>query len=99
MPEPGAGPPRGSATTIVGRLVPADVWINAASALACAGDLAAALRTADRGVAATRGVPVVALPCLAARAHLLARLGRHDEAAGTVTELLATAERLDSTPV
>jgi tetratricopeptide (TPR) repeat protein len=75
------------------------VWINAASALACAGDLDAALRTADRGVAATRGVPVVALPCLAARAHLLARLGRHDEAAGTVTELLATAERLDSAPV
>ena len=58
------------------------VWINAASALACAGDLAAALRCADRGIAATRGVPVVALPCLAARAHLLARLGRHDEAAG-----------------
>ena len=75
------------------------VWINAASALACAGDLDAALRTADRGVAATRGVPVVALPCLAARAHLLARLGRHDEAAETVTELLATAERLDSAPV
>ena len=75
------------------------VWINAASALACAGDLDAALRTADRGVAATRGVPVVALPCLAARAHLLARLGRHDEAAETITELLATAERLDSTPV
>ena len=75
------------------------VWITAASALACAGDLDAALRTADRGVAATRGVPVVALPCLAARAHLLARLGRHDEAAETVTELLATAERLDSAPV
>ena len=75
------------------------VWITAASALACAGDVDAALRTADRGVAATRGVPVVALPCLAARAHLLARLGRHDEAAETVTELLATAERLDSAPV
>jgi len=29
------------------------------------------------------------LPCLAARAHLLARLSRHDEAAGTVAELLA----------
>ena len=75
------------------------VWINAASALACAGDLAAALRCADRGIAATRGAPVVALPCLAARAHLLARLGRHDEAAGTVAELLATAERLDSAPM
>ena len=75
------------------------VWINAASALACAGDLAAALRCADRGIAATRTTPVVALPCLAARAHLLARLGRHDEAAGTVAELLATAERFDSAPM
>ena len=75
------------------------VWINAASALACASDLAAALRCADRGIAATRSAPVAALPCLAARAHLLARLGRHDEAAGTVAVLLATAERLDSAPM
>jgi tetratricopeptide (TPR) repeat protein len=75
------------------------VWINAASALACAGDLTAALRCADRGIAATSSAPVVALPCLSARAHLLARLGRHDEAAGTVAELLATAERFDSAPM
>ena len=57
------------------------VWILTACAQACAGDLDAALRTVDRGVAATRGVPVVALPTLAARAHLLARLGCHAEAA------------------
>ncbi|MDN5859329.1 MAG: hypothetical protein L0H84_11975, partial [Pseudonocardia sp.] len=75
------------------------VWINTASALACAGDLAAALRCAERGVAATSSAPVVALPCLAARAHLLARLGRDDEAAGAVAGLLAMAERLDSVPV
>jgi tetratricopeptide (TPR) repeat protein len=74
-------------------------WIIAASALACAGDLEAALRTADRGIAGTRGVTVLELPCLAARAHLLARLGRHDEAAATVAELLAAAERLDSAPL
>jgi predicted Zn-dependent protease len=41
-------------------------------------------------------VPVLALPCLAARAHLLARMGRHDEAARAVTELQDVAERLDS---
>ena len=75
------------------------VWILAACALACAGDVEAALRTAERGVAATRGVPVVALPCLAAQAHLLTRMGRHDEAARTVAELQTTAERLDSAPL
>jgi tetratricopeptide (TPR) repeat protein len=91
------------AGTAIERLLRPDlaypVWINAASALACAGDLVAALRCADRGIAATRSAPVVELPCLAARAHLLARLGRHDEAADTVAELLATAERLDSAPM
>ena len=75
------------------------VWILAACALACAGDLGAALRTAERGVAATRGVPVVALPCLAAQAHLLTRMARHDEAARAMAELQATAERLDSAPL
>jgi hypothetical protein len=39
---------------------------------------------------------VIALPCLAARAHLLSRMGRHDEASRVVGELQATAERLDS---
>ena len=58
------------------------VWTMTACALACAGDFDGALRTADRGVAATRGIPVVALPCLAARAHLLSRLGRHDRGRG-----------------
>ena len=75
------------------------VWILTACAQACAGDLDAALRTVDHGVAATRGVPVVALPTLAARAHLLARLGRHTEAADAVVELTALAERLDSPPL
>jgi DNA-binding SARP family transcriptional activator/tetratricopeptide (TPR) repeat protein len=72
------------------------VWTMTACALACAGDLDAALRCADRGVAATAGIPVVTLPCLAARAHLLARLGRIEEASAAATELIATAERLDS---
>jgi DNA-binding SARP family transcriptional activator/tetratricopeptide (TPR) repeat protein len=72
------------------------VWTMTACALTCAGDLIGALRCADRGVTATRGIPVAALPCLAARAHLLSRIGRHDEAATTAAELTATAERLDS---
>ena len=54
-------------------------------------------RAGDRARPATS--PVVALPCLAARAHLLARLGRHGEAAEVVAELLATAGRLDSPPL
>jgi DNA-binding SARP family transcriptional activator/tetratricopeptide (TPR) repeat protein len=72
------------------------IWIMTACALACTGDLDGALRTADRGVAATRGAPVAVLPCLAARAHLLSRLARHDDADAAVTDLLATAERMDS---
>jgi hypothetical protein len=72
------------------------IWVNAACALACAGDLLTALRLADRGVAATRGIPVVTLPCLAARAQLLSRLGRHDEARAASTRQREMAERLDS---
>ncbi|HEV7788630.1 MAG TPA: AAA family ATPase [Pseudonocardia sp.] len=72
------------------------IWVNAACALACAGDLPTALRLADRAVAATRGIPVVTLPCLAARAHLLSRLGRHDEARATSARQREMAERLDS---
>ncbi|MGQ0718404.1 MAG: ATP-binding protein [Pseudonocardiales bacterium] len=72
------------------------IWVNAACALACAGDLPTALRLADRAVAAARGVAVVTLPCLAARAHLLSRLGRHDEALATSARQREMAERLDS---
>jgi tetratricopeptide (TPR) repeat protein len=72
------------------------IWVSAACALACAGDLLTALRLADRGVAATRGIPVVTLPCLAARAQLLSRLGRHDEARAASTRQREMAERLDS---
>jgi DNA-binding SARP family transcriptional activator/tetratricopeptide (TPR) repeat protein len=72
------------------------VWINAACALACGGDHERALAMADQAVAATEGVPVLLLPCLAARAHLLARLGRHDEAERTMDRHRAHAERLDA---
>jgi DNA-binding SARP family transcriptional activator/tetratricopeptide (TPR) repeat protein len=90
------------AVAAVGRVVRVDfacvVWIKTACALTCAGDLEGALRTVERGAAIARGVPVMALLFLAARAHLLSRLGRHTEATTTTTELLASAERLDSPP-
>ena len=88
------------AVAAVGRVARVDfacvVWLKTACALACAGDLSGALRTVERGAAVAGGVPVMTLLFLAARAHLLSRLGRHDEAGATAAELLATAERLDS---
>ena len=39
---------------------------------------------------------VIELPCLAARAFVLSRLGRHDEALSVAGEQLAKAERMDS---
>jgi ATP/maltotriose-dependent transcriptional regulator MalT len=72
------------------------VWVNAACALACAGDYEGALAMADRAVTATEPVPVLLLGSLAARAHVLGRLGRHAEAAETSARQRACAERLDS---
>ncbi|MFI5894062.1 ATP-binding protein [Actinoplanes sp. NPDC051513] len=72
------------------------VWLNAACALACLGDHEGALTLADRAVDTTEPVPVLLLSCLAARAHLLARLGRHAEAAETTRRQRAVAGRLDS---
>ena len=39
---------------------------------------------------------VIEVPCLAARAFVLSRLGRHDEALSAAAEQLAKAERMDS---
>ena len=72
------------------------VLVNAACALACAGDYDGALAFADRAVATAAPVPVLLVGCLAARAHLLARLGRHAEAAETTRRQRICAERLDS---
>jgi tetratricopeptide (TPR) repeat protein len=72
------------------------VWINAACALACVGDYEQALEFADRAVAGTMGTPVLLISCLAARAHLLARMGRHAEATDTARQQRDLAERLDS---
>jgi ATP/maltotriose-dependent transcriptional regulator MalT len=70
--------------------------VTAACGLAAGGDLPAALRVAEHAVELTRGTTVLTLPCLAARAHLLARIGRFDEAIAVAREQLALAERLDS---
>jgi DNA-binding SARP family transcriptional activator/tetratricopeptide (TPR) repeat protein len=71
------------------------VWINAACALACAGDHEAALAFADDAVEATKTTPVLLVGCLAARAHLLSRLGRHDQADEAVRLQSDCADRLD----
>jgi len=75
------------------------VWIQASCALSSAGDLAGALRAADAAVAATRGMTVIELQCLAARAFVLSRLGRHAEALSAAGEQLAMAERMDSAAI
>ena len=58
--------------------------------------MAGALRAADAAVAATRGIPVIEVRCLAGRAFVLSRLGRHYEALSLAAEQLAKAERMDS---
>ncbi|WP_426592100.1 ATP-binding protein [Cellulomonas sp. McL0617] len=68
---------------------------NAACALTCMGDHERALALADRAVEATRTVPSVLLGSLAARAQILARLGRHEEALATVRRQQDLADRLD----
>src|SRR5580704_15634967 len=72
------------------------IWILAVCALCAAGNLNGALRAADAAVAATRGMTVIEVPCMAARAFVLSRLGRHDEALSAAAEQLAKAERMDS---
>jgi DNA-binding SARP family transcriptional activator/tetratricopeptide (TPR) repeat protein len=72
------------------------IWIHTACALSGVGNLTGALQAADAAVAATRGMTVIELPCLAARAFVLSRLGRHDEALALAADQLLMAERMDS---
>jgi DNA-binding SARP family transcriptional activator/tetratricopeptide (TPR) repeat protein len=90
----------GAAARRAGRPVVAfGVWIQTACALSGADDLTGALRAADAAVAATRGMAVIELQCLAARAFVLSRLGRHSEALSLAREQLAMAERMDSAAI
>ncbi len=71
------------------------VLVNAACALVCDGRDEPALALIDRAYAATAAVTGLALKTLAARAQLLARLGRHDEAARAGAEVQAWADRIE----
>jgi tetratricopeptide (TPR) repeat protein len=72
------------------------VWLNAACALVCTGDLDGALDLVDRAAAATRDLEVLLVACLAARAQILARMGRHDEARQEARRQQECADRLDA---
>jgi hypothetical protein len=72
------------------------IWIQCACALSAVGQLTGALQATDAAVAATRGMTAIEIPCLAARAFVLSRLGRHAEALAVAEEQLAKAERMDS---
>jgi DNA-binding SARP family transcriptional activator/tetratricopeptide (TPR) repeat protein len=87
----------GEAARLAGRLDRTyDCWINAATAMACAGEFAGALEIADRALAAMReaGLAHQELEVLAGRAHILARLGRLAEAAAAAAQERELAERL-----
>jgi DNA-binding SARP family transcriptional activator/tetratricopeptide (TPR) repeat protein len=71
-------------------------WINAASAAAAATDFDQALAIAERALAVmhTNGLASLQRHLIAARAHILTRLGRHEEARATVEAQRRIADRL-----
>jgi DNA-binding SARP family transcriptional activator/tetratricopeptide (TPR) repeat protein len=71
------------------------VMINAACALVCLGDDIGALDMLGRARAGTGAVPALSLKILATRAQVLARLGRHPEAASAANQVQEWADRLD----
>jgi DNA-binding SARP family transcriptional activator len=73
-------------------------WLNAACAAACAGDPERSLEFLDRGWAAISGEHIAwfEVQMLAARAHVMIRLGRLDEARAAAEQEWSVAERIDS---
>lgn len=71
------------------------VLVHAACALVCVGEDEGALAVVDRALTATTAVTGLAVKTLSARAQILARLGRHDEAARAVLRVQEWSERLD----
>lgn len=71
-------------------------WCNAACAAACAGHFDQALAFVDRGLISVRGAGLATLEVqlLAARAHILMRLGRSNEAEAASQEECRLADRL-----
>lgn len=75
------------------------IWLHTSCACSAAGDLDAALRCADRALTASRGIAVLELPCHAARAFVLARMGHAEQADAAAAEQLSMAERMDSVQI
>jgi ATP/maltotriose-dependent transcriptional regulator MalT len=73
-------------------------WLNAACVAACAGEFDRALQFVERGSRSLRGQRLIwfEVQILAARAHVLARLGRLEEARETAARESAAAERADN---
>jgi tetratricopeptide (TPR) repeat protein len=73
-------------------------WVNAACAAACAGEFERALEFIDRGLAgiADTGLATLEVHLLAARAHVLMRMGRLDEARTVSESERRLAERLQN---
>ena len=73
-------------------------WINGACAAACAGDFERALWFADRGlsVCAAPGCGAMEVHVHAARAHILTRLERVEEATVEAEAEVALAQRIDN---
>ena len=73
-------------------------WLNAACAATCAGDFERALEFVERGTEALRGQHLgwFEVQNLAARAHVLLRLGRAQEARIAAEAEGAVADRLDA---
>jgi tetratricopeptide (TPR) repeat protein len=69
-------------------------WITVASAAACAGEFEAALDCAERGIKGVGNIGTLLLQLHSARAYILARLGRHDEAAAAAREQALWADRV-----
>ncbi len=73
-------------------------WLNAACVAACAGEFDRALEFVERGARVTHRRPMMwfEVHILAARAYVLARLGRHEEALAAADLEAAAADRADT---
>ena len=73
-------------------------WLNAACVAACAGEFDRALGFIDRGAQSLSSQPMIwyEVQILAARAYVLARLGRLEEARTAAEHEAAAAERADT---
>ena len=95
----GAQTAAGEAAERIGRPdLACSCWLNAACVAACAGEFDRALRFVERGSRSLRGQRLIwfEVQILAARAYVLARLGRLEDAREAVERESAAAERADN---